>query len=595
MTRAALAGLLVATLAACIGEPRPPGASECKVTADCNVGAGEVCDEGVCWGDPPAGVFAATLGPPAAAEEIAGTTELAELALQADGWFGDARTGALTLAPSLKVIGRIKAPCPGQLASCSGFLGFGGSVRWSRASTLPGGDRVTVPVTATADGYQLYLPRPTAPTTYTVSVVPSTEPLGPGLPAPAQFFAPQRFTVTINPTDPEVGVERDFLFGSAATRTLAGRIARASGTLAGWRVHAEASDADSLGTYQLASNIAVTSSTGEFSLTLPEGVSIADVVVEPPAPPSRNDIAPPSLRVRDHVVTSALPVLEIPAVDRLVSVPVTVTGKSGSGDQVGVAAAAVRARLDQQLPSGLFLRYETTATTSPDGVASLQVFLGSAAQPLRYEVDVLPGPQAELATRYGVELVLRDTVPTPPPVELSRRVAVVGTLRDEAGFPLAATTVSASVSGASLCALSSTELRAARALAPAQDTSNARGEFKLWVDPDLAGTELRYDLVVEPSVGTWAPRWTFPDRTIEDGDTFDLWLPPAAHVRGRVEAPGGLPVPDTVVSVYQVAPESPPCQQAAGGTYMGGLELRAIGVSDEDGVVRVILPRFTAD
>jgi len=50
-------------------------------------------------------------------------------------------------------------------------------------------------------------------------------------------------------------------------------------------------------------------------------------------------------------------------------------------------------------------------------------------------------------------------------------------------------------------------------------------------------------------------------------------------------------VPATLVSIYELTSEAPLCQQALGGTYPGGVELRAIGVSDQDGIVRVILPR----
>jgi len=58
-----------------------------------------------------------------------------------------------------------------------------------------------------------------------------------------------------------------------------------------------------------------------------------------------------------------------------------------------------------------------------------------------------------------------------------------------------------------------------------------------------------------------------------------------------VYGPGQLAVPATLVSIYELTSEAPLCQQALGGTYPGGVELRAIGVSDQDGIVRVILPR----
>ena len=591
MIRAAWPTALAAlVLGGCLPAVEEKTRPECTSTAECNAAAGEVCDEGLCWGDPPSGRFAAVLGPPTSAQSIAASTEIVELAFSPDGWFGDVRTGDLTLAPAVRVHGRIKAPCPSQLAGCQGYLSLGGQVRWSRPSTVPGGPRVSTSVAASSDGFELYLPRPDEPATYTVAIIPSIEPLGANLPAPAQFFPPQRFSVTINPADAEVGIERDFQLGGVATKTITGRIAPAGGVLAGWRVRAEAADADALGTFALASNIAVTASNGEFALTIPDGPTVVDLVVEPPPQPNRNDPVPPYVRVRDHVVTAGLPTIEIPAVARLVSLPVQVDGTDGNGAPLGVAGATVRARLAQEVAPGTFLGYETTTTTNPNGGGSVQLYLGSAEAPLRYTLDVLPGPSAELASVYDVEVVVDDAVPTPPPIVLPRRLAMVGQLLDEHGYALADTTLTAAVSGASLCRLSSEGLRTARGLAPATTTTNGRGEFKLWVDRDLAGTPLTYDIAIEPPVGTSAPRWTFVDQPVGDGSKT-LALPEAAHVRATVYGPGQLPVPATLVSIYELTSEAPLCQQALGGTYPGGVELRAIGVSDQDGIVRVILPR----
>src|SRR5262249_34698510 len=59
-------------LAGCLEVPKAPG-QECATNSDCNTAAGEVCDEGVCWGNPPTGMFAATVSPPAVREELVAT------------------------------------------------------------------------------------------------------------------------------------------------------------------------------------------------------------------------------------------------------------------------------------------------------------------------------------------------------------------------------------------------------------------------------------------------------------------------------------------------------------------------------------------
>ena len=51
-------------LAGCLEVPHGAGDRSATTTRDCNAAHGEVCDEGVCWGNPPTGLFAATLSPP---------------------------------------------------------------------------------------------------------------------------------------------------------------------------------------------------------------------------------------------------------------------------------------------------------------------------------------------------------------------------------------------------------------------------------------------------------------------------------------------------------------------------------------------------
>src|SRR5262249_13946042 len=159
----------------CVSAPiGQPEARECSGNNDCNTASGEVCAENICWGDPPAGRFAAVLGPPTAAPGTAAATEVSELSFARDGGVRDIRYGAvLKLAPSVRVTGRIKAPCYPSIPNCSGSIPIAATVNWSRESGVPGGERVVTPVTATADGFDLYLPRPEQVTTYTVTVIPS--------------------------------------------------------------------------------------------------------------------------------------------------------------------------------------------------------------------------------------------------------------------------------------------------------------------------------------------------------------------------------------------------------------------------------------
>ncbi|HMQ16331.1 MAG TPA: hypothetical protein PKC49_10180, partial [Phycisphaerae bacterium] len=69
-----------------------------------------------------------------------------------------------------------------------------------------------------------------------------------------------------------------------------------------------------------------------------------------------------------------------------------------------------------------------------------------------------------------------------------------------------------------------------------QEERLSKGEFTLFVDPDLGATSLRYDLAVAPAAGAWAPRWTFPAQPLSN-EHRELWLPAAAHVRQHVRKP----------------------------------------------------------
>ncbi len=597
--RRVLVGVGVGLLSGCLAQPfTEDHPAECSDTDDCNAAAGEICDEGVCWGDPPAGRFAAVLGVGSEYNSFAANTEVPEISIAADGWFSDRDGSPPALTTALRVSGQVRTECPPGLTGCDDLLVVPGTIRWSRPSRIPG----LPPVTTTAiisgplagggplAGYEVFLPRPLAaePTTYTVSFTPSTEPLGPGQLSAAHFLPPFRTEVIVDPAfDP--GFVRDFMLPPlASARVLRGRIEQpAAESIAGWRVHAESGDGTVQGSFALASNIALTDANGDFTLAVVNDPSIAvvDVVFEPPL----DEL--PDVRLRDHVVTYPLPgLLTMPQfADRLIATPVSVRGTDGSGTEQRLSGASVIARLDQQI-GNVFLQHQTQATTT-DGVASIQVALGTGQPAFRYEIDVLPGPTSEMASVYGVDLEVGVTVPTPDLIVLPRGTPLVGAVFDELGFVVPGATVTASVSAATLCELSSEDLKVARGLAPVGTSTDANGEFTLFVDRELDGVTLAYDITVEPGVSTWAPRWTFRQQAVTT-DHQALHLPAAAHVRATIVDPVAMPAPGVVVNMYEMTEEPAPCPQVVAFGEAGLAVRRAVATSDGDGVVRLILPRL---
>lgn len=587
----------VAMLGGCLAQPGPEDhPAECDDTDDCNSAAGEICDDGVCWGDPPAGLFAAVLGVGSEYAGFAANTEIPELSIAADGWFSDRDGSPPALTTALRVSGQVRTECPPELDGCNNVLIVPGTIRWSRPSRIPGLPPVTIPAIISGPvggggplaGFEVFLPRPIEPTTYSVSFTPSTEPLGPGQLSAAHFLPPFRTEVVVDPAYAP-GFVRDFMLPPIATaRVLRGRIEQpAAKSIAGWRVHAESGDGTVQGSFALASNIALTDGNGDFTLAVVNDpdIAVVDVVFEPPL----DEL--PDVRLRDHVVSYPLPaLLTMPQfADRLIAAPVEVRGTDGSGTVQRLSGASVVARLDQQI-GNVFLQHQTHATTT-DGVASIQVALGTGQPAFHYEIDVLPGPTSEMASVYGVDLDVGVTVPTPDLIVLPRGIPLVGTVYDELGFAVPGATVTASVSAATLCELSSEDLKVARGLAPVGTSTDPNGEFTLFVDRELDGVPLAYDITVEPGVSTWAPRWTFRQQAVST-DHQMLHLPAAAHVRATILDPVANPAPGVVVNMYEMTEEPAPCPQVVAFGEAGLAVRRAVATSDSDGVVKLILPRL---
>lgn len=584
--------LLLIAFAGCLpATDSPEEIVECEATDDCNSGAGEICDLGVCWGDPPAGRYAAVVTPPSELRRSLVKTAIAELTMEPDGTLGNGVDHALILAEGVTVRGRISIPCPATV-TCTGRYPLAGTLRFAQAAAFPGGPRLIESDDVGADGLfdvVVQRPRAGAPITFMMTFTPSVVAANASARIAAEFLAPLAAEVKfdVDDVDADTGeIAFDLDADPYAQRTVRGAIARPviDGTIDGWRVAAEVVTNPVLGSRQQVSTLAITDENGEFELRLAPDVDVVDLVVAPPAAADPDHW--PSVRLRDRVVTATVPVIDIPSMGAPSLASVVVTGVDGSGATVDVAGATVLVQLTQPAGSGRELAIETRLTTVA-GRASLPLFGTADGAPLRYRVDVLPPSGDPLASRYDQALVPTELSGGALAVTLPRRVALAGKLKDHDGRPVEGATVSAAVSTASLCVLSSAASRIALGQAPAQATTNHKGEFTLFVDDELAGTPISYDVTVRPASGDPRPEWMFTER--DPQASAELLLPDGAHLRGLVLAADQGPVVQAALTVYEQVDDVPTCVSALG---TGGVAVvRGRGESDDQGSAAVVLPR----
>ena len=92
---------VLALLAGCLQVPESPG-QECTSSSDCD--SGESCSEGMCYGAPPDGLYAAAISAPTSTESVG--RELASISLPQDGDLGD-----LQLDAAVTISGRVEMFC----------------------------------------------------------------------------------------------------------------------------------------------------------------------------------------------------------------------------------------------------------------------------------------------------------------------------------------------------------------------------------------------------------------------------------------------------------------------------------------------------
>jgi hypothetical protein len=579
--------LLLVGLTGCVArlDTAPP---ECEVTTDCNHGAGEICEEGRCWGDPPPGPFAIAIGVPAERFYDLAFTELSGVEIAADGWIPN-----LVVNNASFLEGRIEGRCDG----CREGAGIAATVTVKRASTIPGGAELIR--TTTIDGDDGTYPEsfaiPLPPILsadeppYQVTIEPATTgELFPGGPPPAAVLPPLRLVFGLGTLDGPQTIVVDASDVQVVTGTIVNSVGQGIG---GMRVEARARlDLDTDKPLDRVSTIATTEPDGDFTLLVAgDDVGVVDVIASPPA-----GVIAPTLIGHDRFIGGGDElVLQMPSYPAATQITLPVVASDGAGNPVGVASARVQLTTTIGDPSGTEAVFTVIGMTDARGDFSAEVLAGSTTAARHYDARVYPGGESQYASRTDVDVQVGAQGGVLATVELARRSSLTGIVLDAQGQPVEGVRIEAEPAIDYLWTLDADAQVLWKERPVAFTQTQPDGAFTLWVDPGSEFLAARYDLVMVPPDFALVPRFTV--RGVSGGEDIELETivaPDGADVRGQVTDLAFLEVPAAEVTIYAaaddygacIAPNAPEdCQPPA--TRL------AVGQADDDGIVRLVLPR----
>jgi hypothetical protein len=581
----------------------------CTSTDECDGTA--ICDQGVCWGDPPdTTLFAAVVIPPADRPDLA-PAEIAGVQIAPDGTIS-----GLEFAETIQFHGRIIIGCgANQSEGCGPSALVPAQVIVERSASFPGGPEyrrtviTNVEVAADEDSFSVSLPKDGKD--YRVTVVPDEALLNSQVdPTGNQIQAPPYAMQITADADQEIDLE---IGKPDQLKTIQGCVNSSTGTgdlFEGMHVHA-------LGRWAQedeptrASSIVTTDAEGCFSLAVPIDMLNSFDIVAQPGP----GLTLPTIRLFGENVPDPLfpgepenhylEPLVMPNAANPVIFRLPLYGLSSGGAPEPISGATVTMDTTFKLPPSeerdIEVSFSAKATSNgigepEEGVAVIELYPGSFDNNRSYTIRVLSPPNSEFSSVFASNVDIGTGEGVLEGLALERRVVVSGALAKADSEPLPATPLTVRPSPLMRRALTTAADRAILDnLQFASVLSGETGEFLLWLDRDLLGLTAQYDFELSPPDFSSAPTWTFEDIILdpnragqESVDLGVLTLPAASYARGLVRDPDGHVVPGAEVRWFQLPPPQE-CQSAATDC---DIPARLLGIweSDEVGQVVAVLP-----
>lgn len=584
------AAVLALAAAACL-EVKSEEPPECKTTADC--GTGEICEEHVCWGNPPMGPFAALVSPPGERSGDLVLREVLALPITGDGWLDD-----IHLDNAVTFKGSLDTYCEPPLVCDERALGA--KIFFTRKPAFRGGPgfRKVVTVEPGAGVFDIVVPAaPEGEPKYTVTVVPDGRDAVAGSTL-AQQVPPLRTELSI----PSSTSGQLFVLGAAGLPRVSGKVlGNTNEPLANYRVVAMGRW-DPNEPLTEVSTVDFTGSTGEYDITLSKDiVGSVRIVARPLGAQLRPEIhlvGVPGDRdsLGKHLVLPA----PGPGTER--PVEIVVEHQEAGGAITRVAGARVTISGSTSSGASLTTRLNVDGTTDENGVVRLKV-LDLTGLDQTYKLSVIPPASSQAAALFEKSF---NPLSSPPQQRLGTRFALVGRVVDVNGEPMKDVVVTARPSVRFLWNLEAGPQSFLGAIPAATTTTPNTGEFVVFVDrsfdnvmPGQAGTVWgHYDLSFEPAKKS-EPSWTVSnvelprDAPTDTLDVGTVQLPDGAHVRGFVFDGAGALLEDAEVKLYRVQTDLALCSETRNEPQDCPIPALLVGrgTSAKDGVVRLTMPR----